>query len=470
MITQEWIPFVNFGILALGLLVATGLNILIRKFFNRLLIPTALIAGFVLLPFYLLFFDKMGLTQVKLTQITYHFLALSFIALTLKSAKKEKSTGKSAYKMGIAIFSQYTMQALLGLTLTYIMIKTFAPDLYHAFGYSLPLGFAMGPGQAAQVMNGWSTFGIEGAGNVGLTMGAIGFIMCSILGIILLNRGAKRGWISEEELAFSNTGRHGYGIYPRHQKKPIGSYNSTESEALDSISLHLSLVLVIYVLAWLLLKGITFLLAKIGPLGVELGSSLWGIHFIFAVLMAIIFKSIFKLIKIDYIFDNLTYNRISGTFVDFMIASAIAAINIKLVAQFWLPILIVAGIGTIAIYISSIYMTSRMFTDNRYLRTLLIFGISTGTISTGMALLRTADPEFESPVVEDYTYASGIVFLLAIPLILSIALPPKTFQTGDERYFWIAYGVCVAFFIFTTVNFLIFSGKKAFKKGNGLWY
>jgi ESS family glutamate:Na+ symporter len=470
-IENGWYIFLNFGIISTALLTATGLNVLIRKKLNRLLIPTALIAGFLLLPFYIFFFDDMGLTQATLTDITYHFLALSFIALALKRSKRHKSTGKSSYKMAIAIFSQYAFQATLGLLLTYIMIKTFMPELYHSFGYSLPLGFAMGPGQASQIMDSWKEVGgIEGAGNIGLTMGALGFILCSFLGLILLNRGAKKGWISSEELEYINKTKQGYGVYPRDAKRPVGSYNSTESDTMDSVSLHIALVMFIYILTWLFLTGITALLKLIGPMGEELAASLWGIHFIFAVLITMIVKVILKAAKVEYITDNLTLNRISGSFVDYMIASAIAAINIKFVSQYWLPILILAGVGVTMIYISVIFMASRMFTDHRYLRTLLLFGISTGTISTGMALLRTADPEFESPVVEDYTYGSGIVFMLAIPLIISINLPVKAFATGDERYFWAAFGICCAYSVFIIINYIAFAGKRAFKKGNGLWY
>lgn len=99
----------------------------------------------------------------------------------------------------------------------------------------------------------------------------------------------------------------------------------------------------------------------------------------------------------------------------------------------------------------------------------MIFGVSTGTLSTALALLRVVDPEFKSPVVEDYTYGSGIVFIFAIPLILFMTWPVKTFLTGNWMWFWMFFGLSFLYLIGCTIYFIIKSKKNAFLHKRQVW-
>ena len=44
------------------------------------------------------------------------------------------------------------------------------------------------------------------------------------------------------------------------------------------------------------------------------------------------------------------------------------------------------------------WMTSRLFQDHHFQRAIMFYGASTGTLPTGLALLRIADPEFLAAV------------------------------------------------------------------------
>ena len=101
---------------------------------------------------------------------------------------------------------------------------------------------------------------------------------------------------------------------------------------------------------------------------------------------------------------------------------------------------------------------------------LLIFGVSTGTLSTGLALLRVVDPDFETPVASDYAYASGITFVLAIPFILSINLPVRAFESGDMRYFWLALAVAGAYLLFVIISYLLLARGRAFANAGQVWH
>ncbi|MCK5675136.1 MAG: sodium:glutamate symporter, partial [Spirochaetales bacterium] len=344
------------------------------------------------------------------------------------------------------------------------------PDLYHSFGYFLPLGFSQGPGQAYSIGESWTTFGVHGAGSVGLTFAAIGFILCSFGGVFLINYGIKKGWIEKEKVKFLLDKDIRPGVHPKGSKLKVGSYQTTETEAIDTLTLNMGMVLFGYFLAFLFLTGLEYLLSFIGPAGEQLASTFWGLSFIFAALFGLIIKQFMKITETQHIMDNLTLNRITGFSVDLMVTSAIAAISLVMVSQFWIPIFTISIIGAIITSFTAIWFGSRIFRDHRFLRTLLIFGVSTGTLSTGLALLRVVDPDFETPVATDYTYASGLTFLFAIPYILTINLPLHTFTTGDYKWFWMAILVNIIYLLFSGAFFLKLAGKRAFTHKSKLWY
>jgi len=99
----------------------------------------------------------------------------------------------------------------------------------------------------------------------------------------------------------------------------------------------------------------------------------------------------------------------------------------------------------------------------------MIFGVSTGTLPTGLALLRVIDPEFETPVASDYMYASGLTFVFAIPFILSINLPVYSVTTGNPVYFWAAVGVSAIYAILVFIVFILIAKKRAFMKKSKVW-
>ena len=464
----SWHVFINLGVISFSLLIATLIRSKVR-FFQKYLIPNALTAGFILLPLYNFVFPMLGLTSIQLGQITYHFLGLSFIALTLRQGPKGKKS-RNAFPMSIAIISQLALQAFVGLVLTLVFIATFLPDLFHSFGFLLPLGFAEGPGQAYSIGEAWSIYGVENGGSIGLTFAAIGFVFCSFGGIFLIQHALKKNWVSKQELSSIDTNYTRTGIRPQNSTLEVGAELKTDTEAIDSFSLHMALVLTAYFMSWLLLTGIGELLALAGPMGVELATNLWGINFIFAAFMGLTLRHILVKFKVEYIADNRTLTRITGLSVDIMVASAVAAISLVTVWQYWLPILILAVVGAVMTFYATIWFCSRLFYDHRFLRTLLIFGVSTGTLSTGLALLRAVDPEFESPVAKDYAYASGLTFFLVIPLILIINLPLQTFKTGDPVYVFISIGVTFIYLLFVAVSYGFIARKRALGQHNHLWF
>jgi len=217
----------------------------------------------------------------------------------------------------------------------------------------------------------------------------------------------------------------------------VGDRLTTDSEAIDSFSFHTAMVVFVYLLSFLFLKGVSFLLGFAGKAGAELATNLWGINFIFSAMIAIVVRKIMDLLRIGYVLDDDALTRISGMSVDYMVAGALAAISLVFVGKYWFPILLMSTLCGVMVYYTIPWLSSRIFRDFRFERMLMIYGVSTGTLSSGLALLRVMDPEFRTKVSSDYMLSAGLTFVLAIPFILAINLPANAYTSGSMIPYWI---------------------------------
>lgn len=470
---MNWNYIIHIGIISLSLLVAA----LVRarsRFLQKFLIPAPIIAGIFLLIFYNFVAPLWSLKSDYLGELVYHLLNISFIAMMIRVDEKPTSETKGSRTLAAnvtAVLGQYGLQCFFGLLVTALLIATVQPNLFPAIGFTLPLGFELGPGQAYSMTLPWEKMGFVGASSVGLTMAAIGFLFGSFGGMVLINQGIKRGWIGKEFKEKITKQSVRTGFFSRNEaERPIGSFLSTDGESLDTFSYHIAIVMVTYLLSWLFLTLLTKLIYLIGPLGVDLADSLWGINFIFSAFCALAVKQFMKWIKVDTTIDNRTCNRINGLSVDLTVAASLGAISLVAVKGYWLPItaLVVAG-AFITLVILPAY-TSRLYDDHQFFRTLVIYGTATGTLPTGLALLRVVDPEFETPVATDYLYSVGIVFVLAIPVILSVNLPALSVRNNRPELFWYAVGISFIYVLGSFIGYLLIAKKRSFASRGKLFY
>ncbi|NQV50809.1 MAG: sodium:glutamate symporter [Candidatus Marinimicrobia bacterium] len=465
-----WNLFLDLGVISMALLLATFLRARIN-FFQKYLIPNALTAGFILLPFYNFIAPLVGMSGVGLGAIVYHLLSISFIAMSLRKPAYTKRPGdKSVFGTSVSIISQYSLQSLVGLLLTFFFMSTIMKELYPAFGFFMPLGFALGPGQAYAIGEGWVDMGFKGAPDVGLTFAAVGYMWACFGGVILINMGIKRGWLGEAQIEKIKAKRFRSGVMGRDDELQVGSRLTTESEAIDSASYNMAVVLMVYLFSFLMLKGFGQVLSFAGNLGNDLAENLWGISFVFAAMVALIVKTLMIKLKLEHTLDNGSLTRIAGNSVDIMVAAAVGAISLTVVVQYWLPILVITATGGLVTFISVIWISSRIFEDYQFHRALIIYGACTGTMPTGLALLRVVDPDFETPVATDYMYSAALTFFLVIPFILSINLPAYSVTKANPIYFWAAIGVAAAYLLFFLVSHRAIGGKRAFAKLGSLWF
>lgn len=464
----SWTILIDFGIISFALLLATGIRSRFG-FFQKFLIPNALTAGFLLLAFYNTLGPRLGRNFDALGEIVFHLFNIAFIAFALRKPDKEKRPGKPVAGMVVGILSQYAIQAFLGFGITMILIATILPDLFPSFGLLLPMGFALGPGKAFAIAKPWEALGFDGAGSVGLTFGAIGFLWASLGGFFLVNYGLKHGWLKKSHAKGLENRKSQTGILVNGKKLPVGSYLTTETEAIDTMSFNVAVVFAVYLITYLFLKLLTYLLSFIGPAGMELANSFWGITFIFGSLWAIIVRNFMEKTGSGHILESGTLTRFGSGAVDLVVATSIGAISIAIVIQYWVPILILSILGGVIALICIPWMCSRMFDEYQFHKTLIVYGCSTGTLHTGLVLLRVIDPDFDTPTISDYIGASAIVFFFAIPLILMIQLPVSAYTQNNPVFLWVTLGICSVYVVGIFFAYLLVAGKKRFEKKSRIW-
>ena len=336
-----WNIIIQLGIIAGAIMVSNGL-IRSFKWFRNTLLPTSVLAGFLLLILKSLHILK--LDDNFLEMLVYHCIALGFIAMSLRAVNKSAARNSSLTgpKSGSIIVGTYLIQGVTGLVITILLAYTVMPSMFKAAGLLLPMGFGQGPGQANNVGTTYQGMGFAGGRSFGLAIAATGYICACTVGVIMVNILAKKNpnrqpkKQSSEELSV--------GFFQDHNEIPV-------SDSIDKLSVQLAMVLLTYLATFLLLRGLTGLFSSISEgLANTLNPLFWGFNFIFGSALAMLVRVCLdkamkmKVLERQYQ-NNYLLNRLSGFFFDIMIVAGIASINIQDLRGLWLPfvLMVVAG-------------------------------------------------------------------------------------------------------------------------------
>jgi ESS family glutamate:Na+ symporter len=481
----DWGILIDLGVISIALLLATVLRARIGLL-QRFLIPNAIVAGLILLFFYNLLAPLLGMgvgadavgglgdAQAGPKALVFHLLNLTMIAMGLRAPNQQRdSVTRPVLKTATVIITQISLQGIVSFGLTFVFIALpFLPSLFPSYGYLVALGYALGPGQAFSIGSGWEASGFVGAGGLGLIFGAVGFIIACVIGVIMINYGVRHGLTATSAAELREHSRHS-GLLAKNASRPSGMALTTRSDAIDSLTLNLAAVFGVYAATYLLVLGITTLLTTYaGDAGGRLASNIWGIAFIFGLLLALLTRRLLGAFGKAHYLDPGAMTRISGGSVDFMVAAAFGAISFAVVSANWLPVVVFSVVVAIVAFISIIWMTSRLFPgDFAFERAVLHWGTLTGTLSTGLALLRVLDPELKTPAAPNYVYASGISFFALIPYLLNMNRPVDAELCQCRQPLYVALVVMVAYLLVVAAAFLWLRprDKDRGRSGKRLW-
>jgi ESS family glutamate:Na+ symporter len=124
--------------------------------------------------------------------------------------------------------------------------------------------------------------------------------------------------------------------------------------------------------------------------------------------------------------NNYLLNRISGLAFDVMIIAGIASIDFSDITKLWIPFLITILAGTFGTYFWLKFMSNKIYKGYEDESFLAMFGMLTGTISSGVLLVREIDPEYKTPAANNMVTGSGTAIIFGAPLLVLIGLAPKS--------------------------------------------
>ena len=393
------------------------------------LIPTSVLGGGILLVisavynaltgqelFNTAFFGGNGTAWLEL--ITYPMLALGFTASALKSSgsKFTKERNTEIFNTGLTTVATYLLQAFVGMVVC-IICAVFMKDLLEAAGLLLALGYGQGPGQAMNYGGIYELdYGFVGGKSFGLTVASMGFLSASIGGVIHLNIIKRQGKIKLDR---------GSGVT---NETVEGQNEIPMQESIDKFTIQIALIVVAYTIAYAMM----FVLGNLLP---GMRATIYGFNFLLGVLSGTLVKTVINacrkrnIIHRSYTNDFLL-TRATNFFYDIMVTASIAAIRMGIIGKYWLVLLIMGVVGLVVTYIYVHFVCHKLFPAYAEQQFLAMYGMLTGTASTGVILLREIDGDFKTPVADNLVYQYFPAMLFGFPiLLLATMAPTKPYMT-----------------------------------------
>ncbi|MBR6745235.1 MAG: hypothetical protein IKM00_08490 [Clostridia bacterium] len=420
----------SVNLIAVLLLSLLAANMLKRKIklLEKSLIPTSVLGGTILLViagiydvfsqtplFETKFFAENGYNTLEI--ITYHTLALGFIASTFKSSKGKLSKQRASeiFNTGVTTVSTYLLQGFVGMGIT-ILAALVIEGFFPAGGILVAFGFGQGTGQAMNYGNIYELeYGFVGGKTFGLTIAALGFLCASFGGVIhlqILKRRKNRNIqavSNSEELAMKDI------IQAKNEIPMQGS--------MDKMTVEIAFVMITYLITYLII----FWLGELLP---GMRSVIYGFNFLIGVLSAMLVKQFLKLLKKtslssrEYINDFLM-TRVSNFFFDLMVVAGIAAIRLGVLKSYWGIMIILGVAGLIVTYAYNRLVAKVLFPAYCEEQFMMMYGMLSGTASTGTILLREIDGEFKTPAADNMVYQNFPAIVFGFPLMILATLAPK---------------------------------------------
>ncbi len=417
-----WNVVIQLGMIAGGLLLANLLRQRI-SFIRGSLMPISVIAGFMLL-----ILKHLGLLPVDndfLEILVYHCIALGFIAMSLRVPQKLKEAegDLTGLKSGAIIVSTYLVQAIAGLVITVTLSCTVLPRIFPAAGLLLPMGYGQGPGQANNVGMTYEALGFAGGRSFGLAIAAMGYVCACIVGVVLLNVLARRGAVRSK---IERTAEEpGLSFFQDPDEIPV-------ADSVDKLSMQLAMVLLVYFLTFLATWGLTAGIAALSQgLADTVNALLWGFNFIIGSALAMLARVLAEkartvgLIRRQYQ-NNYLLNRLSGFFFDLMIVAGIASIDLQDLSGLWVPFILLSAAGGVITWLWLRFVCKRVYGSYYYEGLISMYGMLTGTIGSGILLLREIDPDLQTPAANNLVIGSSFGIVLGAPLLVLVGIAARS--------------------------------------------
>lgn len=405
---------IAFGLASTMLLIGVFLRSRI-PFLRNMLMPSSVIAGILGIIFMNVASAvgaDVGTDFDMFTTIVNNLFTVSFISISLTSTPKNESNNtrnvlKGAVGLGLIWCFLYAVTPIICTGAIALTGSTF--DMNSLYGMLIPFAYCQGPGQSAAYGSLFEQFGWENAAMVAITFSAIGFVAAFLIGVPAAKLGVSRG-IAKNCGTIDSSILKGY--YKKEDQTDYMVKDTTCSSNIETLSFHFALIGLCYVLA-------IFISKLLGLIPGFLGTSMEGMMFMNGMYAAYIVKWAMKKLHLEFLQENTLQGKITGWTADYLVVCAFMAVSVNIISKWILPMLLSCVIITIVTFVVCFYFGQRMGGSNDFERTLGIYGTCTGTVPSGIALVRIADPDFRTSTSIELG-ACNLVMIASTPVYIII--------------------------------------------------
>ncbi|MBQ9337517.1 MAG: sodium:glutamate symporter [Lentisphaeria bacterium] len=396
---------------------------------QRLYLPSSVVGGIVGLVLISVFRDRIPgdwigiIKQVPGFLINVVFASL-FLGKMTPAFKKIWSLALPQLCMGqLLAWGQYVFGlGLCGL----LLIPCFGVP--EAFGNLLEIGFQGGHGTVGGLISTFENYNWTDGIALGFTMATAGMVLGIVVGMVLVNWALRKGAIGNVRMFGDRNVLEQRGIY-RVRLRPDAGKQTVFSDSIDSLAWHIALIGLAILIGFGMLKGLQWAEVELFP-GSE-GKRIFSGFPLFPLCMigGLLLQKLMQRLRMHKLIDHGQMQRLAGASLDFLVVSAVATIQISVVAANWKPLLILIVAGTLWSVILVVWLAPRLFKEAWFERAISEFGQSLGVTATGLLLLRTVDPENKTVAAESFGYkqllhepfmGGGLWTALALTLVFNI--------------------------------------------------
>ena len=441
------LPVIFFSVLSILIVVGKALRGRI-PLLHRLSLPSSVVGGLVGLVIFNALKDHIPADWVKdMRQVPSFLINVIFATLFLGSGmpKLRKLAGGALPQLTLAQIAAWG-QYVVGIGLAgYVLMPLF--NVSPAFGNLLELGFEGGHGTVGGMTATFDKFGWGEGVALGYTVATIGMIFGIIMGMALVNRAYRKGFVKTVLPFEERSESERIGIHPP-DSRPSAGRQTVRPSSVDSLAWHIAVVGVAVTIGYGMLKGFQLAETCLFP---EAKTRLFDGFPLFPLCMigGVLLQGLAGLFKVDLLVDRGQMQRVSGAALDYLSVSAVATIELSVVASNWLPLTIMIVAGAVWTVAAVLFLAPRLFKEAWFERGITEFGQATGVTATGLLLLRTVDPDNETPAAS--SFAAKQLFhepIMGVWVAMAFSL---VFNVGWQKVFYISIVVLAFWSIVATV-------------------
>ncbi|WP_338066814.1 sodium/glutamate symporter [Evansella clarkii] len=431
---------VGFSFIIIGILLLIGKWIRIfTPFLQDFFIPSSMIAGIIALllgpeilgALGVNLFDEGGAFPAAMLEVwsVLPDLLISVIFASLflgQSIPNIKEIWKiSGPQITFAHFISWGLY-VVGIGLALLVLTPFF-NMSPAAGALLEISFVGGHGTAAGLSGTFESVGFEEGTDLAIGLATVGVLSCVLVGMALINWGARRGKteILKKPEDISQEQKRGLIAKEDQQEEPAG-HQTTKSEFIETLTVHLGYIGLAILIGFLLLEGLIIIEEIFWIDNIELFTHLplFPLAMVGAVIVQVFMS---KAVKHEML-DRGMVNRIQGLALDILIVSAIATLSLAVIADYLVPFILMALAAIGWNLFAFLVLAPKMMPDYWLERAIGDLGQAMGMSAAGLLLIKLADPEDKSPAKQGFSYkqlmldlivGGGIVTAASVPLILA---------------------------------------------------